>query len=224
MCGRFTLTKDEDIIDYRFSRKSAAKLIPNYNVAPSNSVAVISQLNALQISTMKWGWSESISQSSGLIINARSESIFDKNIYKNAMQFHRCLIIADGYIEWKSTSNGKQPYYITFENKSLFTFAGLAKQIVNRNSNDISYECLIITSEANQSVNHIHHRMPFILQAEHENVWLDANLKQQDLKQIISENILPDLDSILISKNINKVSNNYPELLNQILPNPTLFD
>ncbi len=223
MCGRFTLTKDEDFIDYRFSKKSVAKLNPNYNIVPSTSIAVISQLYSEQISMMKWGWSKSLASTSSLIINARCETVLEKSFYKTAIQNHRCLIIADAYIEWKSTQFGKQPYLIKFENNELFTFAGFARKIPNNKSKN-AYECVILTTNANKSVNHIHNRMPLILSRELENVWINNKLKDEDLKQIILS--IPEINftTFPIDKKINKVFNNYPDLLNPIPGNLSLFD
>ncbi len=223
MCGRFTLSKEEDFIEYRFSKKSAAKLNPNYNVAPGSNIATISQFNSEKISLMKWGWSNSLNSPSGLIINARTESVLEKYIYKSAINNHRCLIIADGYIEWKTTKMGKKPYLIKFESNQLFTFAGIAREISDSSGKNI-HECLILTTNANDSVCHIHHRMPLILNKEIEDAWINEKIDNQEFEKIFTSNSKHQLISYVIDKKINKVSNNYPELLNQSNDYLTLFD
>lgn len=221
MCGRFTLTKEEDYIEYRFSRKSAATIHPSYNVAPGSNIAIISQFSSKIISASKWGWSNLLVSTSGIIINARCETVMDKNLYSKSLYNNRCLIIADGYIEWQSTSYGKQPYLIKFENDEIFTFAGLLRQV---DKTEDKTECLILTTEANRSVSHIHKRMPLILSPKYENLWIDDQLKKEDFKNIFSSNLEHALISYPIDKKINIVSNNFSELLNSVQVNQSLFD
>ena len=123
MCGRYTLTKSIKKIESHFKpARISFKYFPSFNIAPSQISGVITQ-NSEMIG-MKWGlipsWAKD-AQIGNKLINARSETLHEKPSFRDLLKNQRCLVPADGFIEWK----GKKPYYIRFKDHRLFAFAGL---------------------------------------------------------------------------------------------------
>ena len=113
MCGRFTITKQVEDIENSFDVELDRELYKlNYNVAPTQDLPVVTNQQNKQVSFLKWGlvpsWSKDLKFGSKMI-NARIETITEKPSFKKAIQERRCVVIADGYYEWKKTSQGKEP-------------------------------------------------------------------------------------------------------------------
>ena len=106
----------------------------------------------------------------------------------------RCLIIADGWYEWLREERNKQPYYFHFDHK-VFSFAGIYTQYNGTNG------CAIVTKEAEESIKHIHHRMPVILDKNDESAWLAG-------KDHIASNASMNIKFHPVSKMVNSPSNN----------------
>jgi putative SOS response-associated peptidase YedK len=140
------------------------------------------------------------------MINARSETAAEKPFFRRAFKERRCLILADGFYEWQKTANGKQPYYLRMEDGSPFAFAGLWESW-GKHGEEIR-SCTILTSDANDLVGEIHHRMAVILPPENYDLWLDPDmLEAEPLLDLLRP--YPDdvMKAYLVSKRVNKPSN-----------------
>lgn len=187
MCGRFTLaSRAETIADY-FGIEVPYQLKPRYNIAPSQDVLVLRQLPeaSLEFTLMRWGlipaWQKEEDIGSQWI-NARSETIDEKPLFKKLFQKKRCLIVVDGFYEWHVMSkNAKQPYYICKKDHGPFVFAGLWEHWESKEGKVIE-SCTILTTDANILLKPIHHRMPVILPKTDFNDWLD--IEQQNITQL----------------------------------------
>ena len=189
MCGRYTITVEEEILFARFKiLQNIGQYTPRYNVAPTqnNPVVLVNEKNQRIMARMKWGlipfWAkdESIGYK---MINARLETLTQKPSFKTAFVKRRCLVPADGYYEWNKTgsSKKKQPFRVVLKSRELFAFAGLWDEWKNEEGEKIqSYT--IITTEADSLVAKIHPRMPVILRPENEDKWIDPALN--DVKAI----------------------------------------
>lgn len=187
MCGRYTITVEEEILFARFKiLENGGQFTPRYNVAPTqnNPVVLLNQKSQRIMAWMKWGlipfWAKDASIGSRMI-NARLETLTQKPSFKTALIKRRCLVPADGYYEWSKTGNtrNKQPFRIVLKSRELFTFAGLWDEWKNEEGDKIqSYT--IITTEADSLVAKIHPRMPMILRPENEDKWIDPALKDVD--------------------------------------------
>ena len=106
MCGRYTIIAKAEEIEKRFNVEVPEVYAPRYNAAPSQILPVITNQNPEGLSFFHWGliprWAKDKSISSKLI-NARAETITEKASFKNAMKHRRCLVLADGFYEWKPT-------------------------------------------------------------------------------------------------------------------------
>jgi putative SOS response-associated peptidase YedK len=182
MCGRYTITVEEEILFARFKiRENCGEHLPRYNVAPTqkNPVVLVNEKDQRIMTQMRWGlipyWAKEESIGNKMI-NARLETITQKPSFKTAFAKRRCLVPADGYYEWNKTgtSKKKQPYRIVLKSRELFAFAGLWDEWRNPEGEKIkSYT--IITTEADELVNKIHPRMPLILIPENEDKWIDPS-------------------------------------------------
>jgi putative SOS response-associated peptidase YedK len=153
------------------------------------------------------------------MINARSETLSEKPVFRNAFKKRRCLIPANGYYEWRGEKGNKQPWYITFETGTPFVFAGLWERWIDPRSPDSAPldSCTIVTTEAIASIRHIHDRMPLIPAPEHYESWLDPNLEDAgELNRILQAGSVRELAFYPVSKSVNSVKSGGPDLIQRI--------
>ena len=180
MCGRFVLISDLSIITEDFNiQEVSASFTPSRNVSPGQHIPAVIRSDDKNILTpFLWGlipfWAKDPSTGAKLI-NARAETVNEKPSFKNAFQKRRCLIIADGFYEWKKDGKGKIPYYIYLKSGKPFGFAGLYETWISPDNNKVD-TCTIITTRANEVVQPIHERMPVIVPKEKEEVWLKNDM------------------------------------------------
>ncbi|MDP7014502.1 MAG: SOS response-associated peptidase [Pirellulaceae bacterium] len=183
MCGRFTLqTPVDQLVDqFKLSKPPATQLTLRFNVAPTQEVvAVRSAAGARVGDLLRWGlvpfWSKDLSIGSRLI-NARSETIAEKPAFRSAFRSRRCLILADGYYEWKANGKRKEPYYIRLRDERPFAFAGLWEKW-RQDEQTTVHSCTIITTDSNELTAGLHHRMPVILDEPDYDLWLDPEFEE----------------------------------------------
>jgi putative SOS response-associated peptidase YedK len=114
------------------------------------------------------------------MINARSETVAEKPAFRSAFKKKRCLVIADGFYEWKTEGKRKFPMYIRLKSKEPFGFAGLYNVWKAPDGNQIC-TCTIITTEANEAVKPIHDRMPVILPRDKEDIWINPATEDKEM-------------------------------------------
>ena len=157
MCGRFTQTKSrEDVLEVLGEIELPPLFHGRYNIAPTQTVAIIRSSEPARANECIWGFKNP--KSTSVVINARSETLAERPMFKNLLVANRCLIPADGFYEWK----GRQPYYFQLPEKQLFAFAGLWH-------ND---RCVILTRAADSNMQGIHPRMPVIIESTDWKRWL----------------------------------------------------
>jgi putative SOS response-associated peptidase YedK len=202
--------------------KADCKVTASYNVAPSQEIlAIINMAGENRLDKFHWGlvpfWAKDISIGNRMI-NARSETIAEKPSFRNAFKKRRCLILADGFYEWKGEKGHKQPMFITLPDRKPFAFAGLWETWNNKSGSAPLYKsCTIITTQASETFSEIHHRMPVILKSEFYEPWLDSQNHDLDaLKSILKNEIHTDLVSYPVSKQVNSASHNNPSCIEPI--------
>jgi putative SOS response-associated peptidase YedK len=180
MCGRFVLISDLSIITEDFNiQEVSASFTPSRNVSPGQHIpAVIRSDDKNILATFLWGlipsWAKDPSIGAKLI-NARAETVNEKPSFKIAFQKRRCLIVADGFYEWKKEGRNKTPYYFYLKSGKPFGFAGLYETWLSPEKKKVD-TCTIITTRANEVVQPIHERMPVIVPKEKEAVWLKNDM------------------------------------------------
>ncbi|AXF55562.1 SOS response-associated peptidase [Salicibibacter kimchii] len=221
MCGRFTLYEQLKNIQERFRTGVSAieKLTPSFNIAPSQSLlAVINDGERNRLGRLQWGfipaWSKDITIGAKMI-NARTETVAEKNSFKQAFQRRRCLIPANGFYEWKTINGKKQPYHIQMKAGGLFAFAGLWEKWTD--GEETIFSCTILTTQANDLMSDIHHRMPVILKKEDEAQWLNPNIQDPNT---VKQRLIPfeskEMNAYPVSTDVNSPKNNHESLLNSI--------
>lgn len=173
MAGRFTLRCPLKTLTDEFHCEPPAKLVwgPRFNIAPTQNIAIVRDG---RLSFVRWGlipsWAEE-PHAAGTIYNAKAEEIGEKPTYRAPFRRGRCLVIADGFYEWKQEGKVKQPYFVRMADDRPFAFAGLADRW-ERDDRTID-SALIVTTDASAAMADIHDRMPAILRPEAREVWLD---------------------------------------------------
>lgn len=224
MCGRFTLSATPQAITEVFEIEQIPNLKPTYNVSPTQNVlAVLNEEKNLQHQSLKhtfqkrksqklrWGlipsWAKDF-RIGAKLINARSETVAEKPSFRNAFKHRRCLIVADGFYEWKKKNNQKQTFYFEIQNKQLFAFAGLWEKWNSPQGEEIN-TCTILTVAANELLQQYHHRMPLILKQQDYDLWLDPQVQAPDLLQhLLSSYPSEHMKSYEVSSFVNNPKHN----------------
>ncbi len=222
MCGRFArYSLSRELERYFNALPPPFEIQPSYNVAPTQEIPVIVQLEeARHIKKRHWGlvpfWAKEISIGSRMI-NARVETLSSKPAFKAALKHRRCLIPANGFYEWKGKAGNKQPFYICRPSVEPLAFAGLYETWEDKQAPPDAgpyKSCTIITMEACDSVKEIHHRMPLILKPEAFEEWLDPGNKElAKIEELLKTSYVRDLKSHPVSKLVNRVENNARECM-----------
>lgn len=178
MCGRFTLTIDPSLLREAFPGfEVPGDLAPRYNIAPTQPVAVIPNDGQQKIQMFRWGliphWAKD-PKIGNRIINARAETVAEKPSFRNAYRRRRCLVLADGFYEWRKEPGQKRktPMYIRLQSGRPFGFAGLW-ETWQPDGGEALRSCTIITTTPSELVAPIHNRMPVVLAPEAYELWLD---------------------------------------------------
>lgn len=183
MCGRFTITlTKQDFLNYLMRYEDIEinldeNLLPNYNVSPTEDIiAMIKPDQTYRVGAIKWGliphFITDLSKSKPLI-NARAETLLEKNAFKQSTISKRCVIFADSFYEWKNVNGKKVPFRIMLKSKEVFAFAGIWS--TNKKTEQTIYSAAIITTKANELMKDIHERMPVILENKDIDTWLNPN-------------------------------------------------
>lgn len=114
------------------------------------------------------------------MINARAESLAEKISFKTAFEKQRCLVVADGFFEWKKEGTLKKPFYIRLRSGKPFGFAGLYNVWTSPEGEKITTST-IITTAANELIQPIHDRMPVITPEDKYNLWLNPAVHEKDV-------------------------------------------
>ena len=192
MCGRFVgFRKLEELEKYFPIDRSDVQAAANYNIAPSQEIlALVRRRRKNVLDLFHWGlvpfWAKDVSMGNKLI-NARAETVSSKPSFRAAFRKRRCLILADGFYEWKGAKGKKEPYFLTLPDEKPFAFAGLWETWDNRGKADQVYQsCTIITRPASESVLPVHHRMPAIVAPEHYATWMDPDIQDAAMLENIA--------------------------------------
>jgi putative SOS response-associated peptidase YedK len=191
MCGRYTLYTKAEALEERFHAQLEMGLYtPTYNAAPSQALFVILNDDPGLIVEADWGfvpqWADG-REGVKALINARGEGVAEKPYFRGAFKNNRCLVLADGFYEWRRSKRGKVPYRIALKTKEPFAFAGLWSRVHDAAGNLHSTFC-IITTTANTLVEKIHDRMPVILAQEDEEDWLNPQLGLDEARALLIVN------------------------------------
>lgn len=213
MCGRFSLTVNELELNEFFEIHGAdAPYISRYNCAPTQMLAVISNEKPDQLSYMRWGlvpsWAKELAIGNKMI-NAKAESLAEKPSFRVPLRSKRCIVPATNFFEWKQDGT-KTPYSISLKSAKIFAIAGLWDSWISPEGGIINTFTLI-TTEANDFMQQIHHRMPVILSRENERRWLNG--KGTEAVDLLIKYDSDDMQMYPLNKFVNSPRNEMPEIL-----------
>jgi putative SOS response-associated peptidase YedK len=231
VCYFSSISVSFDIIENRFGVRFVQKesFQPVYSASAFTfpSLPVIADDDPEQITFMQWGlvpfWvknSEAAIATREKTLNARAETIFDKPAFRFSAQGKRCLVIADGFFEWRHIGNKTFPYYIRLASHAPFAFAGLWDRWTNPETKEQVRSFSVITTKANSLLEKIHNtkkRMPVILTRDHEKSWLDHNPGKEPLQALLQPYDPAEMEAYPVSKMVNKLGLNTtnPEILDR---------
>ena len=211
MCGRTSLFAPEAELADRFDATVPAAYRPRYNVAPTDPVEVVTATDDDRIQRFYWGlkpsWADADDEG---FINARAESAAEKPAFADAWESNPCLVLSSGFYEWKDTARGpKQPYRVHRPDDVAFAMAGLHRRW--EGDGESVETVTILTTEPNDLIEPLHHRMAVVLPPEEEERWLTAGPEErQDLCRPYPDD---DLEAYPISTAVNDPSNDSPAVI-----------
>lgn len=221
MCGRYSITSPIEAIQRIFDVPERPNLAPRYNVAPTQDAPVVrlEEDGARHLTELRWGlvpfWAEDPSIASRMI-NARGESVAEKPAFRAAFRQRRCLVVADGFYEWRKPvrkGGAKQPYRITLADGGPFAFAGLWERWIDPSERRPVDTFTIVTTDANERLKPIHPRMPVILDSSDFDTWLDPAHNPGDALALLKSFPEDRLDVYPVSTRVNNVANDDPEVI-----------
>lgn len=192
---------------------------PRFNIAPTQNVLSIrnDKSGALESVDLRWGlvpsWAKDL-KIGARMINARGETVAEKPSFRSAFKKRRCLVLADGFYEWKKEADGKQPYYITRADDQPFAMAGLWEAWRDKTIDDAPWiqTCTVITTTANEMMQPLHDRMPVILEQSQFDMWLDRKFAEREpLEQMLLPFSSDEMKVTAVSKVVNKATNETSE-------------
>ncbi|SFA49107.1 Putative SOS response-associated peptidase YedK [Parageobacillus thermantarcticus] len=219
MCGRFSLTVGIDQLRSLFRFVYAGDIAPRFNIAPNQEVLTVFEAEGKRIGKMmRWGLVPSWANDPKIgwkMINARAETVDEKASFRRALKRRRCLILADGFYEWKKEGTKKIPYRFTLQNGEPFAFAGLWERWDKQG--EPLYTCTIITTTANELVSAVHDRMPVILPQDMHDAWLDAKLEDAGyVKSLLQPYPAEDMKMYEVSTIVNSPKNDVMECIEPV--------
>jgi len=246
MCGRFTLRAPASQIAEQFAVFDMPDLKPRFNIAPTQPVPVLrlrpsgdgggsaakqpggrgghGQTSGeagppRELVLLHWGliphWAKDPAIGNRMI-NARSETVAEKPAYKAALRRRRCLVLADGFYEWKKTSSGKQPYFFHLADDRPFAFAGLWESWEGPDHSYIE-SCTLLTGEPNEVVRPIHDRMPVILAPDEYPRWLDPTIADIDrLSPLLAPYPAAEMRARAVSRAVNSPRTDDPRCIEPV--------
>ena len=217
MCGRFSLVTDADqLMDYYGLVSLRISLLPRFNIAPTQHVAVIVAVDGERhLEYFHWGLIPSWAKDRKLAystINARAETVESKPAFRSAFRHRRCIIPADGFYEWHGKAGQKESWRIVPKGENeFFSLAGLWETW--EGEGEVIRSCTIIVGEANALLQPIHDRMPVMLPRESWSAWLDPSTPLEAVRQLLQPPPARGMRAYRVSSHVNNPKNDDPECL-----------
>ncbi len=227
MCGRYALTVPPEVLARILQLVKMAVYSPRANIAPTQNAPVVRLVEGAgaggrpgrTLELLRWGlipeWAKD--KDIGLkAINARSEGIETKPMFRRAIRRQRCLVPASGFIEWEKRPDGKQPHYFHAGGEQVVCFAGLWESWVDVATGEEIKSYTIVTTNANEKVRPVHDRMPVIVEPGDFDRWLDPEVEFEDVKNLLRAAREDVLSEHLVSRRINGSREDDPSLLKPV--------
>ena len=221
MCGRFGIATDvEALQDFFVFDPASVDYVKRYNVAPTDPVLTYGAQGANTAEYMRWGlipyWSKPGGRKLPLAINAKAETLATNGMFKWPFERRRCLVIADGFYEWRKNEDGSTtPFRFGVTDWEPFGFAGVWDEW--RGPDGPVRSCTIVTTTPNEMMDPVHDRMPVILPRSAYGEWLDREVRDTDLlSKLLTPYAAEAMEMYEISPAIGNVKNDTPDLLDPV--------
>jgi putative SOS response-associated peptidase YedK len=185
MCGRYAITLPPEAVRAFFAYLEQPNFPPRYNIAPTQPIPIViagphTGGRERHFLLVRWGFLPGFVKDPKdfpLLINARAETLAQKPSFRAALKRRRCLVIADGFYEWRRETPGaargaKAAFLIRRVDRAPMGFAGLMETWSDPTGGEIDTAC-IVTTAANRLMASIHDRMPALIEPEAFSLWLD---------------------------------------------------
>jgi putative SOS response-associated peptidase YedK len=231
MCYFSSISVSFKIIETRFGAKfvQGEAFTPVFSASAFTfpSLPVISNQDPEHIILMQWGlipfWVKDKENALGIrekTLNARAETIADKPSFRQSVSTKRCLVLADGFFEWRHVGNTTYPYYIRLRSQEPFALAGIWDNWRNPENQELVRTFSVITTRANSLLEKIHNtkkRMPVIFTRDNEKVWLEEHLEKDEIQSLLRPYDAAEMEAYPVSRSINKLGYNTtnPEVLRE---------
>jgi putative SOS response-associated peptidase YedK len=228
MCGRYGRRADKQRIAEWMQTHNTnvfddSYLASSYNVCPQSFQPVVRlepETGERELTAMRWGlvpfWAKDTKMAYSTF-NAKAENLATSATFREPWKRRRCLVPAEWFYEWqKLDEKRKQPYAIGMKDGSLFAFAGLWETWKDKTTGQELQTYTVLTTDANELMEPIHHRMPVIVARKDYGRWMaradPAQLPVDLLKPYAAE----EMKAWKVSSAVGNVRNNTPELVEAV--------
>ena len=220
MCGRIVRTSPREVIRDAFGVEPPPEvdLAPRYNVCPGDALLTLAARRdgERRIGTLRWGLVPSFATDPAAgprSINARAETVAERPAFRDAFRHRRCLVLADGFYEWRRDGTTRTPYFVFLRSRRPFAFAGIWERWRSPAGESLA-TCAIITCPPNALVAPIHDRMPVILPPAAHDRWLDPEL--EDPRALLRPYPEGEMDVHPVSSLVNSPRNDSAECIRPV--------
>ena len=214
MCGRFAFYSPSEAAAALFGVSGSLTVEPRFNIAPTQYVAAVrdDEDNERELVMLRWGLIPSWAKDPSIgnrMINARAETVAEKPSFRAAYGRRRCVVLADGFYEWRREGDVKTPYFISLASGEPFALAGLWENWHDREADESIQSTTLLTTVANDFMRSLHHRMPMILETDAANDWLGGD---RTMLENAADNS-PPLRAWPVDRRVNNARNQGEELI-----------
>lgn len=224
MCGRYAQGRAIHELVSRYAHLGAVRIaseqsiVTGFNIAPGTTPAImVRDTDGVVVGPMTWGfiphWAKDLQQLKAKPINARSETAATSGMFRHSFEHRRCIVPAMGFFEWQKTVSPKQPFFIHAQDQEILSFAGLWSRWRDESQERDVLTFTILTTSANETIRHIHDRMPCILSPDAEQDWLRLETTPEAAQQMLQPYPPAQTAFYPVSRDVNRVDQNGPELI-----------
>jgi putative SOS response-associated peptidase YedK len=229
MCFHTSLARTMDYLEKRFQAKFEHRDLfePIYHhsgfSAPFHPVIANESLQLIRF--FKWGlvpfWTKDETAAERIrtqTMNAKAETIHQKPSFRASIMTKRCLVLVDGFYEWREEGKKKYPYYIYLASNDAFALAGIWDRWHNNSTGEVKETFSVITTRANPLLERIHNtkkRMPVILRRADEGKWLGRDLDKTAIDSLLAPYDSSQMQAHTVSRLIStkRANTNVPEVM-----------
>ncbi|HYO69434.1 MAG TPA: SOS response-associated peptidase [Archangium sp.] len=229
MCGRVTIQTPALAIAREFALTGVRTALerPRYNLAPTQLMPVVINDGERMLDAYRWGLIPSWAKEAAIgnkLINARGETVAEKPSFRSALKRRRCLVLVDGWYEWKQSTKPKTPYLFRRKDGRPMAFAGLWEEWTAPDTGELLRTCTVITTGPNHLMAPIHDRMPVILSHEAQALWLRPEPQEASaLQPLLVPNEDEPLEAWEVGRVVNSPANDVVACVERVASQPSLL-